>query len=174
MSEIPTLIAPSLSPLEHRSDPNSPTKPRADSVAAARLRRRLLSSRRAALGGTALSCRVATSSLSAWHAAPYFASALFGLGIGNAVLLPSLIVQREFSSASYGVVSGPSTAVGQAAYSTCRHSWCGPRSDRGRRVVVGISVAIHLAASLLMWSASGSPLEPAAVFAPDVVYQLLD
>lgn len=41
---------------------------------------------------------------------------LFGLGMGNVVALPSLIIQREFAPASFGTVLGLSTAVGQAAY----------------------------------------------------------
>jgi hypothetical protein len=45
--------------------------------------------------------------------APYFASVLFGLCIGNVLTLPTLIFQREFARSSFGRLSGSTTAVGQ-------------------------------------------------------------
>ena len=38
---------------------------------------------------------------------------VFGLSVGNVITLPALIVQREFAAASFGLVVGLSTAVGQ-------------------------------------------------------------
>jgi cyanate permease len=51
------------------------------------------------------------------HAAALYAGALlFGLGVGGLILLPAVIVQREFAAASFGLVVGLSTAVGQVVY----------------------------------------------------------
>jgi nitrate/nitrite transporter NarK len=77
--------------------------------------------------------------------------------------LPSLIVQREFPAASYGVVLGLSMAVAQVAYSTMPaalgvvHDLTG-----GYAAVLGVCVALHLAASVLMWSGevSAPTLQP--------------
>ncbi|MGA9865447.1 MAG: MFS transporter [Acetobacteraceae bacterium] len=46
----------------------------------------------------------------------YGACILFGLSVGNVITLPSLIVQREFPPAAFGMVIGLSTAVGQLTY----------------------------------------------------------
>ncbi|MEO8714227.1 MAG: MFS transporter [Acetobacteraceae bacterium] len=46
----------------------------------------------------------------------YGACLLFGLSVGNVITLPSLIVQREFASRSFGLVIGLSTAIGQLTY----------------------------------------------------------
>ena len=46
----------------------------------------------------------------------YGACILFRLSVGNVITLPSLIVQREFPSATFGMVIGLSTAVGQLTY----------------------------------------------------------
>lgn len=54
--------------------------------------------------------------LPASETALYAGCALFGLWVGNNITLPSQIVQREFAAASFGVVVGLSTALGQAAY----------------------------------------------------------
>jgi cyanate permease len=40
------------------------------------------------------------------------ACAAYGFSVGNIITLPSLIMQREFSAASFGVVLGLSTAMG--------------------------------------------------------------
>jgi predicted MFS family arabinose efflux permease len=44
------------------------------------------------------------------------ACALFGLSVGNLITLPSLIVQREFAPASFGVLISLSTAINQVTY----------------------------------------------------------
>ena len=47
----------------------------------------------------------------------YLGSAIFGLGIGNVVILPAVIIQHEFTPMAFGAVLGLSTAIGQIAYS---------------------------------------------------------
>ena len=39
---------------------------------------------------------------------------VFGLSVGNVITLPALIVEREFTPQSFGVVIGFSSMVGQA------------------------------------------------------------
>ncbi|MEW6767082.1 MAG: MFS transporter [Pseudomonadota bacterium] len=46
----------------------------------------------------------------------FAASAVFGFTVGNAITLPSLIVQREFSAASFGVLVSLVTAICQFTY----------------------------------------------------------
>jgi MFS family permease len=46
----------------------------------------------------------------------FIASAVFGFSVGNAITLPSLIVQREFSAASFGVLVSLVTAICQFTY----------------------------------------------------------
>jgi MFS family permease len=50
-------------------------------------------------------------------AALFAGSIIFGLGMGNVVALPSLIIQREFAASSFALALGLSTAIGQIAYS---------------------------------------------------------
>ncbi len=47
-------------------------------------------------------------------AALYVGSVVFGLSVGNVITLPALIVQREFTAQSFGLVVGLSSMVGQA------------------------------------------------------------
>ncbi len=44
------------------------------------------------------------------------ACAVFGFSVGNLITLPSLIVQREFAPASFGVLISMSTAINQVTY----------------------------------------------------------
>jgi cyanate permease len=44
------------------------------------------------------------------------ACALFGFSVGNLITLPSLIVQREFNPASFGVLISLITAINQVTY----------------------------------------------------------
>jgi len=44
------------------------------------------------------------------------ACAVFGLSAGNLISLPALIIQREFEAASFGMMVGLSTAIGQFTY----------------------------------------------------------
>lgn len=104
--------------------------------------------------------------LPARPAALYLASVLFGLSIGNVIMLPSLVVQHEFHAASYAVVLGLATAVAQAAYSTMPavlgvvHDLTG-----GYAAVMGVCMALHLVASVMIWSGeqSASALQVQAV-----------
>lgn len=46
----------------------------------------------------------------------FAASAMFGFSVGNAITLPSLIVQREFNAVSFGVIVSLVTAICQFTY----------------------------------------------------------
>jgi MFS family permease len=46
----------------------------------------------------------------------FIACAVFGLSAGNLMSLPAMIVQREFEAASFGLLIGLSTAIGQFTY----------------------------------------------------------
>jgi cyanate permease len=46
----------------------------------------------------------------------FIACAVFGLSAGNVTSLPALIIQREFEAASFGLLIGLSTAIGQFTY----------------------------------------------------------
>jgi MFS family permease len=46
----------------------------------------------------------------------FVACAVFGSAAGNLITLPSVIIQREFEAASFGVLVGLSTAIGQFTY----------------------------------------------------------
>jgi predicted MFS family arabinose efflux permease len=45
----------------------------------------------------------------------YIGCVVFGFSVGNVITLPALLIQREFSPGSFGLVIGLSTAVGQFA-----------------------------------------------------------
>lgn len=44
------------------------------------------------------------------------ASAVYGFSVGNMITFPSLIIQREFAAASFGMLIGLSTAISQFTY----------------------------------------------------------
>jgi cyanate permease len=46
----------------------------------------------------------------------FIACGVFGLSAGNLMSLPAMIVQREFEAASFGLLIGLSTAIGQFTY----------------------------------------------------------
>ena len=46
-------------------------------------------------------------------AALFIACAVFGLTVGNLITLPAIVIQREFDAASFGLLVGLSTAIGQ-------------------------------------------------------------
>ena len=87
----------------------------------------------------------------AYPAALYLGSAIFGLGIGNVVILPSVIIQHEFAPMAFGTVLGLSTAIGQIAYSLIPpvlgavHDLSG-----GYEVVLGVCIGLQIAAALLV------------------------
>jgi MFS family permease len=43
----------------------------------------------------------------------FIACAVFGLTVGNLITLPAIVIQREFDAASFGMLVGLSTAIGQ-------------------------------------------------------------
>lgn len=43
----------------------------------------------------------------------FIACAVFGLTVGNLITLPAIVIQREFDAASFGLLVGLSTAIGQ-------------------------------------------------------------
>jgi MFS family permease len=87
----------------------------------------------------------------AYPAALYLGSAIFGLGIGNVVTLPSVIIQHEFTPGAFGAVLGLSTAIGQIAYSLIPsvlgavHDFSG-----GYEVVLSVCIGLQLAAAFLV------------------------
>jgi cyanate permease len=44
------------------------------------------------------------------------ACAVYGFSVGNVITLPSLIVQREFPAAAFGMLMGLSTGISQFTY----------------------------------------------------------
>jgi predicted MFS family arabinose efflux permease len=78
-------------------------------------------------------------------------SIMFGLGMGNVVALPSLIIQREFAASSFAIALGLSTAIGQIAYSLgpallgLLHDLSG-----GYRVTLVACIAFQATAALLV------------------------
>nr|WP_283949556.1 MFS transporter [Limobrevibacterium gyesilva] len=84
-------------------------------------------------------------------AAQYAGCIGFGLSVGNVITLPSLIVQREFAAASFGLLVGLSTAVGQVAYAFAP-SLAGVVHDAagGYGPALLLCVALQVAASVLV------------------------
>ena len=84
-------------------------------------------------------------------AALYIGSVIFGLYMGNVVALPSLIIQREFAPASFGLALGLSTAIGQIGYSISPALLGFVRDlSGGFRPVLGVCVALQLTAAVLI------------------------
>jgi predicted MFS family arabinose efflux permease len=81
----------------------------------------------------------------------YIGSVMLGVAVGNVLTLPPLIVQREFSSASFGVVLGLATAVAQIAFSSIPallgivYDWSGSYV-----AVLGICTGLPLVAAVLV------------------------
>ena len=73
----------------------------------------------------------------------FIACAVFGLTVGNLITLPAIVIQREFDAASFGLLVGLSTAIGQF---TCVVGpgllGCAARPHRRLRRVAG---ALHRA-----------------------------
>jgi MFS family permease len=101
-----------------------------------------------------------------WPASPaalYLGSLVFGLSVGNVVTLPSLIVQREFASRSFGLVIGLSSMVGQLGLSVgpallgAVHDATGAYSS-----AIGLCVGLELVAGVLVLARrpGASPLDP--------------
>jgi MFS family permease len=76
---------------------------------------------------------------------------LFGLGLGNLVSLPPLIVEREFAPVDQGRVVALAIAVNQAAFSFAPAVF-GVLHDLGERYAapLALAVALHLLAAVLV------------------------
>lgn len=79
------------------------------------------------------------------------ACAVFGFSVGNLITLPSLIVQQEFDSASFGVLISLNTAINQVTYAFgpgvvgALRDWSG-----GYALPFYLCVALELAAAALI------------------------
>ena len=80
------------------------------------------------------------------------ACAMFGFSVGNLITLPSLIVQQEFDSASFGVLISLNTAINQVTYAFgpgivgALHDWSG-----GYALPFYLCIALEvMAAALIM------------------------
>jgi cyanate permease len=76
---------------------------------------------------------------------------LFGLSAGNLITLPSLVIQREFDAASFGVLVGLSWAISQFTYAF-GPGLLGVVRDvtGGYAAALGICVALELVAAALI------------------------
>jgi MFS family permease len=79
------------------------------------------------------------------------ACAVYGFSVGNIITFPSLIVQREFEAASFGMLIGLSTAISQFTYAF------GPGllglvrdATGGYGAALGICIALNLAAAAIV------------------------
>jgi predicted MFS family arabinose efflux permease len=99
-----------------------------------------------------------------WPTALYGACLLFGLSVGNVITLPSLIVQREFASRSFGLVIGLSTAVGQLTYAFAP-ALIGALHDAfdGYGPALMLCMALELIAALMIRSVPRSPSRPGSI-----------
>lgn len=81
----------------------------------------------------------------------YFGSVVFGLSVGNVITLPALIVQREFTPQSFGVVVGLASMVGQATLALgptllgIAHDATGSYA-----AALGLCITLQLAAAVLV------------------------
>lgn len=103
--------------------------------------------------------------LMAWPGVPgavYLGCACFGVSVGNTITLPSLIIQREFPAASFGLLVGLATASGQFFYSFAP-AGVGLLHDLSGGYAVPLAVLAGLealgAVLLLVWR-PGSKQEP--------------
>lgn len=87
---------------------------------------------------------------------------LFGLSVGNVITLPSLIVRREFATASFGLVVGLNTALVQLTFAF------GPAllglirtMSGGYEPALGLCIALQLVASLVVLAGRRTPSQAA-------------
>ena len=80
------------------------------------------------------------------------ACAVYGFSVGNVITFPSLIVQREFPAASFGMLMGLSTGVSQFTYAF------GPGlvgivrdATGGYGTALALCIALNLAAAAIVW-----------------------
>ena len=95
----------------------------------------------------ALLAMAATSNATALIAA----CVVFGLSAGNLLTLPSLVIQREFDAASFGMLVGLSWAISQFTYAF-GPGLLGVVRDvtGGYAAALGICIALELAAAALI------------------------
>jgi MFS family permease len=81
----------------------------------------------------------------------YAGCVLFGLSVGNVITFPSLIVQREFPNAAFGLVIGLSTSVGQFTFALAP-ALLGILRDAtgGYTAVLGVCITLQLIAAALI------------------------
>ena len=89
------------------------------------------------------------------------ACAVYGFSVGNVITFPSLIMQREFQAASFGMLIGLSTGVSQFTYAF------GPGlvglvrdADRRLRRRAGVCIALNLAAAAIVLRRTARALAP--------------
>jgi MFS family permease len=90
------------------------------------------------------------------------ASAVYGFSVGNLITFPSLIVQREFEAASFGMLIGLSTAISQFTYAF-GPGLLGVLRDAtgGYAAPLGACIALNLvAAAVVVRAPRGSPSGP--------------
>jgi MFS family permease len=82
----------------------------------------------------------------------FVACAIFGVSAGNLISLPALIIQREFEAASFSMLVGLSTAIGQFTYAF------GPGllgvvrdATGGYTAALALCIALQLAAAGTIW-----------------------
>jgi len=81
----------------------------------------------------------------------YAGCVLFGASVGNLITIPSLIVQREFPPAAFGLVVGLSSAIGQFTYSLAPALLGAIRDATGSYVaVLWTCIVFQLAAAFLV------------------------
>jgi MFS family permease len=81
----------------------------------------------------------------------YFGCLIFGASVGNVITLPALIIQREFAPASFALVIGLSTAVGQFTFAFAPVVLGIIRDIAGRYgPALGICIACELVAAALI------------------------
>lgn len=92
------------------------------------------------------------------HAALFAGCAVFGFSVGNVITFPALIVQREFSSGSFGAVVGLSTAVGQFAFAFAPALFGVIRSATGGYpAVLASCIAMQVLAASVVWRGMTHP-----------------
>jgi len=81
----------------------------------------------------------------------YLGSVVFGLSVGNVITLPALIVQREFSPQSFGMVVGLSSMVGQAILAF-GPTMLGVAHDAtgGYGAAIGLCIALQLVGAVMV------------------------
>jgi cyanate permease len=81
----------------------------------------------------------------------YCGCVVFGLSVGNVITLPALIVQREFTPQSFGVVVGLSSMVGQAMLAFGPTLLGIARDATGSYdAAIGLCIVLQLAAAVLV------------------------